>query len=158
MKKIFLTIKPLKKEIKVNDLKQYMIDGYEEIRAVKLEKEELELKLEEEKKNKYLYETSLVALEEFRKRDNENKEQINNLTIKIAQKDDEIYKVKSEINTYKINEYNFKKADEEKEKVFKKKYKEILSNAIINEKGNLSKEKIIKIISKQLKEENLNAN
>ena len=49
------------KEIKVPDLKQYLINGYEEIRQVKKEKLELENKLEAEKKNKQLYDGALVT-------------------------------------------------------------------------------------------------
>ncbi len=45
------------KEIKVPDLKQYLVNGYEEIRQVKKENIELENQLEEERKiNSYMKE------------------------------------------------------------------------------------------------------
>ena len=67
------------KEIKVPDLKQYLVNGYEEIRQVKKENIELENQLEEEKKNKQLYEGALVTLSEFQQRDKDNKNEIDRL-------------------------------------------------------------------------------
>ena len=66
-------------QIKVPDLKQYLLNGYKEIREVKNQNEQLQLKLEEESKYKLLYDGALVTLEEFKKREDENKKQINNL-------------------------------------------------------------------------------
>lgn len=71
------------REIKVPDLKQYLVNGYNEIRQVKQEKIKLENELEEEKKNKQLYEGALVTLDEFRKRDEENNKEISRLREKI---------------------------------------------------------------------------
>lgn len=65
------------RKIDVADLKQYITDGYNEIRAVKQQKEYLEARLEEEEKNKHLYNSTLVVLEEYKKRDEENKNEIN---------------------------------------------------------------------------------
>ena len=42
-------------QIKVPDLKQYLLNGYKEIREVKNQNEQLQLKLEEESKYKLLY-------------------------------------------------------------------------------------------------------
>ncbi len=78
------------KEIKVPDLKQYLVNGYEEIRQVKKENIELENQLEEEKKNKQLYEGTLVTLSEFQQRDKDNKNEINRLKNKIKEKEQEI--------------------------------------------------------------------
>ena len=59
-------------QIKVPDLKQYLLNGYKEIREVKQENEQLQLKLEEESKYKLLYDGALVTLEEFKTREEEN--------------------------------------------------------------------------------------
>lgn len=61
------------RKIAVPDLKQYLINGYNEIREVKKEKEELKNDLEKAKTYEDLYNATLVTLEEFRKRDEENK-------------------------------------------------------------------------------------
>ena len=141
------------KEIKVLDLKQYLVNGYEEIRQVKQKNIELKDKLEEESKNKQLYEGALVTLSEFQKRDEENKKEITKLENKLEKKQKEIENLNSTLNTYKINEYEFNKRkselENEIEKVVKKTinlYKENLIQEIENTKGNLSKSKIVNIV------------
>ena len=99
------------KEIKVPDLKQYLIDGYEEIRQVKKEKIELENKLEAEKKNKQLYDGALVTLDEFRRRDEDNNREISRLKEKIKDKQNEIDILNSKLNTYKIRQHEYDKKD-----------------------------------------------
>ena len=136
------------KQIKVPDLKQYLVNGYEEIRQVKQENVRLENKLEEEKKNKQLYEGALVTLDEFKKRDDDNKLEIERLKQKIQNKEDEIDNINSELNTYKIKQHEYdkklKSMDEEIKKSIEK-FKKGLCNKIKNTKGNMSKEKIISI-------------
>jgi len=141
------------KEIKVPDLKQYLVNGYEEIRQVKQKNIELQDKLEEESKNKQLYEGALVTLSEFQKRDEENKKEITRLENKLENKQQEIESLNSTLNTYKINEYEFTKKKSEIENQIEKarkeelsSYKEKLIQKIENTKGNLSKSKIISII------------
>lgn len=142
------------REIKVPDLKQYLVNGYNEIRQVKQEKIELENKLEKEKKNKQLYEGALVTLDEFRRRDEENNKEISRLREKIRYKQNEIDSINSKLNTYKIRQHEY----DEKEKKYSANIKneieiatkdlknEIISN-IKNTKGNLSKNTIISIIN-----------
>lgn len=141
------------KEIKVPDLKQYLVNGYEEIRQVKQKNIELQDKLEEGSKNKQLYEGALVTLSEFQKRDEENKKEITRLEDKLENKQKEIENLNSTLNTYKINEYEFNKRkselENEIEEAIKEKlntYKDNLIKEIENTKGNLSKSKIINII------------
>lgn len=144
------------KEIKVPDLKQYLVNGYEEIRQVKKENIELENQLEEEKKNRQLYEGALVTLSEFRQRDKDNKNEIDRLKNKIKEKEQEINNINSQLNTYKIKQIEYDK----REKNFKNEInenvkrkinilKDNICNKIKNTKGNLSKDKIIDIIYKE---------
>ena len=143
-------------EIKVPDLKQYLVNGYNEIRQVKKEKLELETQLEKEKKNKQLYEGALVTLNEFRQRDEDNNEEIQRLKEKIKDKQNEIDALNSQLNTYKIKQYKLEKDREDledriKEKVreAEKKLKTLLCDKIRKTKGNLSKDKVIEIIKNQ---------
>lgn len=136
-------------EVKVVDLKQFLVNGYEEIRQVKKEKSKLETELEEQKKYKQLYEATLVTLNEFKKRDDENKEQVENLKEKLNNKEDEIYNLKNELNTYKIKENETLKRKsqieneiKEAEKLAIANYKKLLSDQIKNTKGNLSKNRL----------------
>lgn len=142
------------RKIAVPDLKQYLINGYKEIREVKAEKEKLELDLDDAKKYKDLYNGSLITLDEFRKRDDENKKCQIELKEKIKLKEREMSELKEQLNTYKITEYETNKKIENIEKVKNeernnaiKGYKEKLINEINNTKGNISKSKLFYIIN-----------
>ena len=142
------------KEIKVPDLKQYLVNGYEEIRQVKKENIELENQLEEEKKNKQLYEGALVTLSEFQQRDKDNKNEINRLKNKIKEKEQEINNINSQLNTYKIKQIEYDKREKNLKNEINENVKtkidilkDNICNKIKNTKGNLSKDKIIDINS-----------
>lgn len=144
------------KEIKVPDLKQYLVNGYEEIRQVKKENIELENQLEEEKKNKQLYEGALVTLSEFQQRDKDNKNEIDRLKNKIKEKEQEINNINSQLNTYKIRQIEYDKREKnlknEINENVKRKInilKDNICNKIKNTKGNLSKDKVIDIVYKE---------
>ena len=144
------------KEIKVPDLKQYLVNGYEEIRQVKKENIELESQLEEEKKNKQLYEGAWVTLSEFQQRDKDNKNEINRLKNKIKEKEQEINNINSQLNTYKIRQIEYDKREKnlknEINENVKRKInilKDNICNKIKNTKGNLSKDKVIDIVYKE---------
>ena len=145
------------KEVKVPDLKQYLVNGYEEIRQVKKENIELENQLEEEKKNKQLYEGALVTLSEFQQRDKDNKNEIDRLKNKIKEKEQEINNIKSQLNTYKIRQIEYDKREKnlknEINENVKRKInilKDNICNKIKNTKGNLSKDKVIDIVYKEV--------
>ena len=144
------------KEIKVPDLKQYLVNGYEEIRQVKKENIELENQLEEEKKNKQLYEGALVKLSEFEQRDKDNKNEINRLKNKIKEKEQEINNINSQLNTYKIRQIEYDKREKNLKNEINENVKtkiDILKDNICskikNTKGNLSKDKVIDIVYKE---------
>lgn len=145
------------KEIKVPDLKQYLVNGYEEIRQVKKENIELENQLEEEKKNKQLYEGALVTLSEFQQRDKDNKNEIDRLKNKIKEKEQEINNINSQLNTYKIRQIEYDKREKNLKNEINENVKtkidilkDNICNKIKNTKGNLSKDKIIDIIYKEV--------
>lgn len=137
------------RKITVPDLKQYLIDGYDEIRKVKLENEDLKEKLEEAKKFKQLYEATLVTLEEFKKRDTENNTKIETLENKIEDRNTNISDLNETINTYRIREYQveeklekIEKIKEETKKEAQKEYKEKIINKVNSLKGNISKSRL----------------
>lgn len=142
------------RKIAVPDLKQYLINGYNEIREVKKEKEELKEKLEVSKKYKDLYDAALIALDEFKTRDEENKKNQIKMEENINKKENEIVDLKEKVNTYKILETEINKKIENIEKIKQKErndgikeYKEKLIKEINNTKGTISKSKLIGIIS-----------
>ena len=110
--------------------------------------------LDDAKKYKDLYNGSLITLDEFRKRDDENKKCQIELKEKIKLKEREMSELKEQLNTYKITEYETNKKIENIEKVKNeernnaiKGYKEKLINEINNTKGNISKSKLFYIIN-----------
>lgn len=142
------------RKITVPDLKQYMIKGYEEIRKVEKEKEVLEEDLDKARRFEDLYNTTLVVLNEFKERDEENKIIQAKLENKINKKEDEIKNLKEQVNTYKIIEIETNKKIDNIEKIKKeeknngiKEYKEKLIEEINNTKGNISKSKLFSIIN-----------
>ena len=146
--------KPIVQEVSIPDLKQYLVNGYEEIRQVKQENLKLETELENQKKFEQLYGGALVTLEEFRRRDEENNKEIGKLKEKIKQKQDELDTLNSELNTYKIKQYEYDKKEAKMKQIIEEekatvlcKIKENLSYKIENTKGRLSKVDIINIIN-----------
>lgn len=116
--------------------------------------EELKEDLENARKYKDLYDAALVTLEEFRRRDEENKEIQTKLENKINKKETEITKLNEQVNTYKILEVetnqkieNIEKVKNEERNNAIKGYKEKLINEINNTKGNISKSKLFYIIN-----------
>lgn len=142
------------RKITVPDLKQYLIKGYDEIREVKKEKEILKEDLEKAKKFEDLYNSTLVVLNEFKERDEENKIIQIKLENKINEKETEIKNLKEQVNTYRIIEIETNKKIDNIEKIKKeeknnsiKEYKEKLIEEINNTKGTISKSKLFSMIN-----------
>lgn len=143
------------RKISVPDLKQYLVDGYKEIREVKQEREELKDKLENALKYKELYEASLVTTNEFKTRDEENQIKIKKLEEQIELKIQENHELKETINDCKILEGQIQEREErieseinKAEKIAKKLLKEKIIKKITDIKGNISKSKICELIEK----------
>ena len=102
-----------------------------------------------------LYDGALVTLEEFKKREDENKNQINNLQTKLNEKQEELYKLYDLVNTYKIKQLEVDKQSKNMDKVIKNNinasmvdFKEKIIEAIKNTKGNISKDKVCNLIQR----------
>jgi hypothetical protein len=141
--------------IKVPDLKQYLLNGYKEIREIKQENEQLQLKLEEEHKYKILYDGALVTLDEFKTREDENKNKINKLQTKLNEKQEELFKLNDLLNTYKIKQLEVDKQLKNMDKLIQDNinfsiinFKEVIIHQIKNTKGNISKDKVCNLIQK----------
>ncbi len=142
-------------QIKVPDLKQYLLNGYQEIREVKNQNEQLQLKLEEQSRYKLLYDGALVTLEEFKTREKEDKDRINNLQTKLNEKQEEIYKLNDLLNTYKIKQLQ---VDEQLKNIDNliqdninsaiMNFKATIIDLIKNTKGNISKDKVCNLIKR----------
>lgn len=142
-------------QIKVPDLKQYLLNGYQEIREIKQENEQLQLKLEEKSKYKLLYDGVLVTLEEFKTREEENKNKINELQTKLNEKQEEIYKLNDLVNTYKIKQLQVDEQLKNTDNLIQDNidsaimnFKATIIDLIKNTKGNISKDKVCNLIKR----------
>lgn len=147
--------------IPVPDIRAYMIKGYEEIRQIKKEKEELEQKVKdltaETTKNKQLYEAQLIVAQEFENRYNKlNKD----LEFEKVKRQDENGKRQADIdlNLKRIDELkeekyileeklkNIERYQEQRLTKATREYKDKLIATIKNTKGRMSKDIAIGII------------
>lgn len=133
-------------EIKVIDLKQYLVNGYNEIRQVKQKLEEKEEELEKEKLYKIKYDATLVTLDEFKNRDDENKEKIKKIEQKIIEKNEEIYELNSKLNSLIISERENKKKYDNQYVIVKQELLEKMKTKLENKKGNLSRKEFLKML------------
>lgn len=147
--------------IPVPDIRAYMIKGYEEIREVKRENEELKQKVKdltaESIKNKQLYEAQLVVAQEFENRYNkldgdfkeENKkrqEDSAKFEKQINIKQELIDKLKEENYILEEKYKNIKRYQKQKQEEAVKEYKDKLIFEIKDTKGRMSKDIVIDII------------
>lgn len=142
------------KMIAIPDIREYMVQGYKEIEQVKKDKELTEksrdsYKQDAEKFEK-LYDATLIALNEFKQRDERNENKIAELKSKL-ETEMELRKQDNKNNKEEIN-----KLQEEiiilnnQIKKLKNTEKEVIKKELIKTtketKGNLSKDKVIEII------------
>lgn len=146
---------PEKRVVELNDLRQFMIDGYNEIREVKQKNQELENKIEEYKTAETIHNATLATLNEFKIRDEENKKEIEKLKQTIDEKSTRILDLEDLVNEAELNKQRIEEKEKNIDKTIKQavkeKKKEIITNVIslIKEtKGNLSKSKLINLIEK----------
>lgn len=144
------------RKIDVADLKQYLADGYNEIRTVKKEKEDIEKELEKEKENKHLYQSTLVILDEYKRRDSENKIKISELEEKYQKEQEKNYTMQDQINTYVIEIENSERKMQQFDEILNENLdqkiemlKEEICKRIQETKGNISKSQVCKMIKEE---------
>lgn len=142
------------KMIAVPDIREYMIQGYKEIEQVKQEKETIEKSRnnykDDAEKFEKLYNATLIALNEFKQRDNRNTTEIASLKEKL-EAEREFRKQDNKDKQDEINELQeeiiiLKNKNGKAENTIKEKIRKDLVELIKKEKGNLSKNKFIEII------------
>lgn len=137
--------KKFTKKVSIADIKQYLVDEFDNNKKLQNEVYKLQDQLKIAKEYEVKYELSLTTLEEFKNRknsvDDRNKElevQIKELQNKIKE---EIYKQNDlKIENKKMNDY-IKNIEKNIKKDIKTKYKEKINNL----KGDIKKEDILKL-------------
>lgn len=148
--------------IKVADIKQYLVNEYENVKKLEYRIQCQNDAIEKAKDLKLEYDAALVTLSEYKERLDRREKEIYNLERKLKEKDARIYSINEDLNTHKIMLRN-KDTDHEKDrndlKVASSKFRkegistlsEELLGIIENFKGPLSKQKAIEMINTSVK-------
>ena len=133
--------------ISIPDIKEYLVKEYERVNDLKLENERLREQLEQAGELKLKYDAALVTLDEYSKRQEIAKLELQREKERTAKARQDADKCRDLVNTYKIQ---FNNAAVTKEQIKDEITSEIKADIIekINaHKGNLSKQKVCEIIS-----------
>lgn len=146
---------PEKRVVELKDLRQFMLDGYNEIREVKQKNQELENKIEEYKMAETIHNATLATLNEFKIRDEENKKEIDKLKQTIDEKSTRILDLEELVSEAELDKQRVEEKEKNIQKTIKKSVKEKqqeikakVVNIIKETKGNLSKSKLINLVEK----------
>ena len=132
--------------IQVRDLKEYLVNDFEQIKTSEQIIENLKSQIEELNKIKIKYDATLITLEEFDARVLREKEKNIKLEQQIKEKNEEIAKLNEEKNNCLIRERIANDKIENTKDFIISKFKEQLKQVINEQKGTLSKKKIIDLI------------
>ena len=132
--------------IQVRDLKEYLVNDFEQIKTSEQIIENLKSQIEELDKIKIKYDATLITLEEFDARVLREKEKNIKLEQQIKEKNEEIAKLNEEKNNCLIRERIANDKIENTKDFIISKFKEQIKQVINEQKGTLSKKKIIDLI------------
>lgn len=133
--------------IAVPDIKQYLVDEYERTRVLQLTNESLEQQLEEAKAIKLKYDAALVTLDEYSRRIKSSEFSITREKEKNANMQQELSKMRDELNSYKIQMTRAAITKEDMRDEIVEAYKQELIDKINKHKGNLSKKIVCDLIA-----------
>lgn len=132
--------------IQVRDLKEYLVNDFEQIKTSEQIIENLKSQIEELNKIKIKYDATLITLEEFDARVLREKGKNIKLEQQIKEKNEEIAKLNEEKNNCLIRERIANDKIENTKDFIISKFKEQIKQVINEQKGTLSKKKIIDLI------------
>ena len=147
----------LKKKVSVNDIKQYLVDEFENTKSLQNQVYDLQDKIKKCAETQLKYDTTLLTLDEYKKRLEEKDRRIKSLDRDIedyerqikninSAKNDEILKYKKLEKMYDElkSKFNSKLEKEIKNKTLS--YKEDIIEKVNNLKGRISKQQIIDLL------------
>lgn len=129
-------------EIKVRDIKSYLVDEFEEAKRKDREIVELESIIEDLRVTAAKYDASLVTLDEYSYRLEHKNQEIERVKNKLTKKHTEIDNLNDRINTLKINEYKRQDFQREVKLDRTKEIQNELLDRVRTHKGNLSKSEL----------------
>ena len=148
----------LKKKVSVNDIKQYLVDEFENTKSLQNQVYDLQDKIKKCAETQLKYDTTLLTLDEYKKRLEEKDRRIKSLDRDIEAYERQIKNINSakndEILKYKKLEKMYdelkSKFDSKLEKELKNKtlsYREDIIEKVQNLKGHISKQEIIDLLN-----------
>lgn len=134
--------------IAVRDLKEYLVRDFEQIKDNEQVIERLKEKVEELTEIEIKYKATLITLEEYDTRVLREKEKVTKLEKKLDEKQARIKELLEEKNNCLIREKQAMDKIKNTQKYVEKEIKDEIIDKINNTKGNISKKKIIELISR----------
>lgn len=132
--------------VQVKDIKEYLLEEYERSQQLYDQNQELRKKLLEVEEVKIKYDATLVTLDEYQERLKKYEKKCLDYENELQKRRQETEEVRDELNNYKIK---FQRASITKDEIKMEvvhEVKEKIINAITQNKGNLSKKKVVDII------------
>ena len=137
---------PQELQIKVPDIKEYLVREYEAAKDRELQIECLEIRLKEADELKMKYDAAMITLKEYRDRLDNEEAKKDKLRQKIEKETAAKHEARDELNSYKIKFHELNRTkDELRDEVIDDVKRNIIEN-IQKHKGNLSKRAVIEII------------
>lgn len=134
------------RKVKVTDIKQYLVDEFNLVKQLETENKELHNLLEQAKELEDKYNLTLVTLEEYKARIETKKIDILELRSKIKQFDAKNKTLTTERNDLLLANKRIEREFENKQNCLINHIKQDLIELIKEQKGTLSKRKIIELI------------
>lgn len=130
---------PQELQIKVPDIKEYLVREYEAAKDRELEIERLENEIEAGKELKLKYDAAMVTLKEYKDRLDSEEAKRDKLRQKITEERAAKHEAQDELNSYKIRFHEVNRTKDELRDEVIGDVKKTIKEALLSHKGNLSK-------------------
>ena len=137
---------PQELQIRVPDIKEYLVREYEAAKDRELEIERLENEIEAGKELKIKYDAAMVTLKEYKDRLDNEETKRDKLRQEIAKERAARHEAQDNQNSYKIRFHELNRTKDELRDEVIGDVKKTIKEALLSHKGNLSKKAIAEII------------
>lgn len=133
--------------VEVKDIKEHLVDAYEESKKQRQTIDRLNGIIDRLNEIKMKYDATLVTLDEYSKRIEEEKGRNVGLTEKIESKNYEIENLREQVNNFKIAKNNYDRERSKIEHEIKVEQLDELKDMVGSMKGHISKQMIIDLLN-----------
>lgn len=136
--------------VEVKDIKEHLVDAYEESKKQRRTIDRLNGIIDNLNEIKMKYDATLVTLDEYSNRIEEEKGRNIGLTEKIESKNHEIENLREQVNNFKIAKNNYDRERSKIEREIKVEQLDRLKTIVAGTKGHISKAIIINLLEKEV--------